>query len=183
MRVDVDKLEALEKAATPISQSRFGDPDGNCFEACVATITGIPLDDIPHFLGDDWYAEYRAWLTGKGWNLIWWDAGTGAEPPGIAIASGPSVRGLPHSVVYRDGALAHDPHPSGAGLLELQYWLLLWPAAFPELVREVRALRGIAEAAREQRAKVLAAPWRAPWDLVEPLDKALAEYDAGGTNA
>ena len=53
--------------------------------------------------------------------------------------------------------------------------------AFPELVREVRELRGIAEAAREQRAKVLAAPWRAPWDLVEPFDQALAEYDAGGT--
>ena len=52
--------------------------------------------------------------------------------------------------------------------------------SLPDLLAEVRELRGIAEAAREQRAKVLAAPWRAPWDLVEPLDQALAGYDAGG---
>jgi hypothetical protein len=130
----------LAELERPVRQSRFGDPDGNCFEACIATITGIPLEDIPHFLSDDWYAEYRVWLRAKGWNLIWWDAGAGAEPPGIAIASGTSERGLPHSVVYRDGVLTHDPHPSDAGLSELQYWLLLWPCKDAGLLAYIQDL-------------------------------------------
>ena len=116
-----------------VRQTRFGNPDGNCLEACIATITGLALEEIPHFLGDDWFADYRGWLGEKGWNVAWWDAGEGAEPSGLAIASGPSVRGLPHSVVYRDGVF-HDPHPSDAGLIEVQYWLLLWPVSWPSLI-------------------------------------------------
>lgn len=113
---------------TPIRQTKFGDPDGNCLEACIATITGLELDEIPHFL-DEWYLEYETWLHALGWRMAWWNAGAGGDPPGLAIANGPSFRGLPHSVVYLDGLLYHDPHPSDAGLVEVRYWILLWREA------------------------------------------------------
>lgn len=113
---------------TPVYQTKFGDPDGNCFEACIATITGIALDEIPHYLDDDWFGSYSAWLREHGWLAAWWEAGTGCEPPGLAIANGVASRGLRHSVVVRDGALAHDPHPEGTGLL-VDQWLALWREA------------------------------------------------------
>ena len=50
---------------------------------------------------------------------------TGAMPE-FYIACGPSPRGNPedpvyHSVIYSGGSLAHDPHPSGAGVLAVEW--------------------------------------------------------------
>ena len=72
----------------PVMQTTYGDPGGNCFEACIASITGIELERIPHFLGEGWFEDYVAWLRHAGWNAVWWDAGAGGIPPGFAIASG-----------------------------------------------------------------------------------------------
>lgn len=133
---------------TPIRQTKFGDPDGNCLEACIATITGLELDEIPHFL-EEWYLEYEKWLRGRGWLIAWWNAGAGGDPPGLAIANGPSFRGLPHSVVYLDGLLYHDPHPSDAGLVEVRYWILLWREARPAIAPQVAVVGpGVAAAIR-----------------------------------
>jgi len=42
-----------------------------------------------------------------------------AEPDELVFVSGPSPRGVPHQVLYRNGELWHDPHPSRAGLLSV----------------------------------------------------------------
>ena len=123
----------------PIRQTKFGDPEGNCLEACIATITGIDLAEIPHYM-EGWFDAYSAWLRARGWCVAWWEVGAGSVPPGLAIANGPAVRGLGHSVVTCDGVLAHDPHPSGVGVLEVHSWMLLWPEdlrvrEFPEVGR------------------------------------------------
>lgn len=115
------------RQVVPVMQTKFGDPDGNCLEACYATITGIPLDDFPHFLSNAWLFHYRNWLREHGWHLFWAKSGTCDVPPGYAIASGPANRGLDHSVVFLDGHLWHDPHPSGDGLLSIDDWQLIWP--------------------------------------------------------
>lgn len=107
-----------------VKQTTFGDPDGNCFEACIASITKLPLGEIPHYLGNDWFEQYRDWLLERGWMLAFW---SGDAPPGQCIASGPSPRGIPHSVVYQDGSMLHDPHPSNAGLEIASYFILLFP--------------------------------------------------------
>lgn len=101
-------------------------PNG-CTLACIATLTGIPLDEFPHppeDAGDDWFesAENRNAIQGPmhtvlekhGWFLchLW-----KRVPVGFAIAGGTSPRGIPHSVVVKDGKLWHDPHPSRAGLV------------------------------------------------------------------
>lgn len=106
-----------------------GDPRrvGNCFAACVASYLGVPLAVVPNFVelgerGEDGYA------------LGWWWAAVGfmaahglgpvdledvdqGAPDEILFVAGPSLRGVQHQVLYLDGELWHDPHPSREGLL------------------------------------------------------------------
>jgi hypothetical protein len=41
------------------------------------------------------------------------------------FAIGPSPRGVMHQVIYKDGKLFHDPHPSGGGILSVERYLTL----------------------------------------------------------
>ena len=112
-------------------------PNG-CWAACVATITGIPLDDldqnIPADASEEWFEAHATdlqndmvrKLRARGWRLdyIWRDV-----PRGFAIASGKSPRlaTVQHAVVVRDGCLWHDPHPSRAGILTVESFEVLTP--------------------------------------------------------
>lgn len=45
------------------------------------------------------------------------------ENPGVIYtATGPSSRGVIHIVVYKDGQMIHDPHPSNEGLVSVNYY-------------------------------------------------------------
>lgn len=123
----------------PIHQTKFGEPQGNCFAAAIASILEIELGDVPSFYADSpssWYMDFQAWLHGRGFSLVKVDLrGDGFEKPdepgpfetlflariegGFWLASGPGPRGHQHSVVYCGGEMAHDPHPSGDGLLRV----------------------------------------------------------------
>lgn len=104
---------------------------GNCLSACVATFLDRPLDEVPHF------AEYSTDRTDAWWDLlIGYMAGHGywptdlesvndAEPGEWLFVMGPSPRGLMHQVIYRDGELLHDPHPSRDGVTEIRE-VLVW---------------------------------------------------------
>lgn len=124
-----------------VKQTKFGDPDGNCLEACFSSLTGIPLEDIPHYLNDAWFNSYVHWLLDRGWFLQYWHGGIEEAPRGFAVASGPAVRGLEHSTIYLDGELFHDPHPSDAGLESINGWMVLIP------------LRRAGDAAQEARGE------------------------------
>lgn len=108
-------------------------PNG-CWSACVATISGIPLDEldlgIPADADENWFRSNRSnlhndmqrRLIARGfflhttWRRI---------PKGFAIAGGTSPRGVPHAVVTLDGELWHDPHPSRAGLVSIDEFEIL----------------------------------------------------------
>lgn len=106
-----------------VDQTTFGFPGGNCFSACIATVLGLPLDDVPYFIGDeDWSLNFSVWLRDLGlWPLIL-NCSPDWSPSGFTIMSGQSPR-CPddpdslHIVVALDGEVWHDPHPSRAGLL------------------------------------------------------------------
>jgi hypothetical protein len=49
-------------------------------------------------------------------NLVYYQE---SDLPEFYIACGPTVRGSHHAVVYSKGALAHDPHYSGDGLVSV----------------------------------------------------------------
>ena len=112
----------------PTHQTIFKVPEGNCVQACVASILELPLDEVPNFiLEDDWFAalrefvatfgmavvdlyfEGRHWTT-RGrhpvvdrWGDIYWMAG------------GDGPRGIKHCVVYCGSEMVHDPLPGGGG--------------------------------------------------------------------
>lgn len=117
---------------------------GNCLAACVATYLGRPLSDVPHFVetgaalyahevgeGEDrvaWWAMLIGYMAACGlspWQLQHVEAG---EPGEVLFVAGMSVRGLMHQVLYRDGVMMHDPHPSRAGLIDIREVLAWRPA-------------------------------------------------------
>lgn len=109
----MNKLERVEQ--TILAE---GDPrvPGNCFQAAVATLTGLPIEAVPHFLlfGPLWWDAFLLWLNGSGYTLV-----TPAEDEATFLAVGPSCRGFQHAVVV-DGDRVLDPHPDEAGLLAIE---------------------------------------------------------------
>ena len=56
-----------------IWQTQFGDGNGNCFQACVASILELTLNEVPHFCrdyGKDWVWQTGKWLQKWGLNII-----------------------------------------------------------------------------------------------------------------
>lgn len=127
----------------PVIQTRFGEPEGNCFASCVASIMECDLGDILDLNelpeGRNWLEWFNDGLALKGMGLLYSEVSS-AEPMncyipngGHFIASRPGPRGLPHSVVMQalpgevteDGimsqtsVLVHDRNPSGEGILEV----------------------------------------------------------------
>lgn len=114
----------------PVTQTLFGDMKGNCFAACIASLLELELATVPNFCVDHhsrWWDVLNDWLEPRGFVAIMLE---GAEMQhyrsAYVIASGPSPReGVSHSVLYRNGELVHDPHPSRAGLLEVRDVIVL----------------------------------------------------------
>lgn len=117
---------------TPVDQTKFGKPDGNCFEACLATLLNLPIEDVFSWDREDpdnWLDGTRQWLSENfGLTYIDIDVDEGPWPVGISdcvcVISGKSNRGLLHAVVGKltfDGKrgsweMLHDPHPSRDGI-------------------------------------------------------------------
>lgn len=117
----------------PVDQDEFYDPNrsigeqrGNCWSATLASMLELPLAEVPNFVqidvdgGENWWMHTQHWLAERGYRLqmLWF----GIEPVHmhyIACGRSPRAEGLYHSVVYLDGELAHDPHPSRAGILDI----------------------------------------------------------------
>jgi hypothetical protein len=102
-----------------------GAPMGNCWQACIASLLDLPLNEVPHFCNDwpdNWYQKTRDFVIEKtGMDL-------GCFVPGFphtelgqyVIGSGPSPRGdFLHSVILDGvtGELVHDPHFSREGIV------------------------------------------------------------------
>lgn len=115
----------------PVNQTRFGDPGGNCFSACVASLLELPLDEVPYFMEpEDWMGFFTDWLRPHGFSPICFKALVGDEAdrclPGYYILGGKSSRGN-HAVVAKGSKIVHDPHPSREGLLSLEDCTILVP--------------------------------------------------------
>lgn len=112
-----------------VTQDKFYDAatgaKGNCLQAAVASLLGLPLEDVPHFIvehesASDIWDAVDAFFEARGFVL--WQFYRNTEYNSIAtpdvyyLASGPSPRGVSHAVIMRGGKLVHDPHPSRAGI-------------------------------------------------------------------
>jgi hypothetical protein len=122
---------------TPVNQTKLfhsgGIGNGDCYAACLASLLDLPLWMVPPFdqmFGrSDWRVRTNRWLErffkmelvrteGHDWKAL----------PEFYIANGPGARGVYHSVIFRSGELAHDPHPSKSGVLAIDWCWHLSPA-------------------------------------------------------
>ena len=125
----------------PVMQSKLYREDapmrGNCRAACVASLLEIPLWMVPpieDMRGDLQEERWNAWLERMFGIEFVRTHGHQPIPSEFYIACGPSPRGggIYHSVVYSRGALAHDPHPSGAGVVSVEWTWHLAPHRTPQ---------------------------------------------------
>ena len=149
----------------PLFQTRVGAPQGNCTEASVASLLGVPLDAVPdlydHALAPaDWgpwreqrFLEMHHWLLDE-FGLKWcqirggWDvaqevfARTGLYDrheirSTYYLMMGKNPDGVGHCTVGQNGVVAWDPNPAQRGLVDNDENVFLLPAAyFPSDRRE-----------------------------------------------
>jgi hypothetical protein len=130
---------------TPVDQTRFG-KQGNCLAACFASILNVPLQLVDFSCANATqesccHSLALEKLRPLGWSYIDWRLHR--DPVGLLqvslpenmllVVGGKSPREpeLLHAMVYRMRQRVltpeHDPHPSRAGILDLQFAGVLIP--------------------------------------------------------
>lgn len=111
-----------------IYQTRFGGSDapqaeqGNCFQACVASILEIPLEEAFDMMAHEeghWFDKFQEWLRPRGLGCFYVGADRNGGPtwpiPGYHIIDLESttlaVKSDGHVAVMLDGEVVHDPNP------------------------------------------------------------------------
>lgn len=114
----------VHKVMQEILHSDDGE-NGDCYRASVASLLGLPLEEVPHFYrkGNEERAmeEFSDWLRERGYVFV--DIMRGENLPAYLkgtfhLLSGPSPR-FPqywHCVLGYEGEIYHDPHPEGGSL-------------------------------------------------------------------
>lgn len=103
---------------------------GNCFAACVASVTELPLEVLPnHFTNEDgdvaprWLDEWNEFLKPYGLGMIWADAMFCRTPAGYSIAEMEvKDHNSNHAVVCLDGEIVHDPLGEGYQFARFVSW-------------------------------------------------------------
>jgi hypothetical protein len=115
-------------------QTIFEDGRGNCLAACVASVLGLPISDVPNFAELDYFEGLRKWLSERGLFSVeirfskadhCASAYFGYQDC-LAVMWGDSPRHdasgkrKQHAVVGQTNGygmkVVHDPHPSREGL-------------------------------------------------------------------
>ena len=116
-----------------VYQTRFGGMDapkkeqGNCFQACVASLLEIPLESAfdctrhgEHIDGlpvekQSWYISFNEWLAKFGLASIYLPHYpvqlTEIDDYYIVVVKSTTLKHRNHCVIIRNGKLAHDPNP------------------------------------------------------------------------
>lgn len=116
-----------------VKQTVLG-PKGNCMSACLASILELPIDAVPNFFDSgqtdqEWNDALTSWLRTHGLAIITLVATPEVleKTKGNVIVSGPSLRGLTHATVWREGEMIWDPHPDDTGLIEPKEVDIIYP--------------------------------------------------------
>ena len=101
-----------------VDQTKFGDKNGNCLAACLASILECQLSDVPDFGdGKGWYLKLTRWLKSRNFILLYWGAPEPERPEAYHLTLTKPPRGkFLHWVVVLGNNIVHDPHPSRDGL-------------------------------------------------------------------
>jgi hypothetical protein len=123
----------------PVDQTVFTDKEkgttGNCWQAWLASMLEMPLEEIPHFIADgcndklEWFSRIQPFL--RKLNLAFLEIDLGDMQDIFQVKglhhelSGLSPRGIQHAVLAVDGVMVHDPHPSRGGVEGTSIWGVL----------------------------------------------------------
>lgn len=119
----------------PIFQTIHSDPTdskrGNCVQAATASILELDLNDVPNFIAltkpEEWEIHFRKFLKQYGFMGLRITGEYIADCYYLVVGKTNRSDDVRHMVVYHDGELAHDPHPSNDGLTEVTDTFLLVP--------------------------------------------------------
>lgn len=104
---------------TPHRQIHFGAGYGSCFATAIASVLDMDLGAVPNFAAfgpGTWFDALLLWAKSAKVHVDRVFPGDDM-PPGPVVAGGVGPRGPRHCVVWQDGKMLHDPHPSDAGLV------------------------------------------------------------------
>jgi hypothetical protein len=116
----------------PVIQTKFNS-EGNCFAACIASLFECDINEVPFLGKEESWEDYELRLNDflrKCYQVFMYVEEYDLDRykhffevdlnDTYYIVGGDAERGYYHAVVYKNGQLAHDPHPSGVGLLNVQ---------------------------------------------------------------
>ena len=109
----------------------------NCMQCCVSYMLGLPLESVPEFATAGGWDRFASFAESQGYAAVMLPGNREFEAD--YLASGTTARGTSHMVGMNDGKLVHDPHPSNAGLVEVQCVWLLAKKATPQRHHDERA--------------------------------------------
>lgn len=140
----------------PVMQTKFTKDDGNCLQACMASILELPIESVPDFVntcGQKWLPEIIHWCHENGFGVVFANANADHVFPqmflgniyGIASFSIPgheynhavvvqfSLSGVTHreheSDLMHKMDIVHDPWPYPHRLGDLENVMVLVPTA------------------------------------------------------
>lgn len=158
---------------------------GNCMSACLASVFGLKIQDVPNFhetakTADDWWKQVRDWLSKKGFGLISINYDISLFErlgPSLLIVSGMSQRGMRHATVWHKGKMINDPHPDNTGIepdtIDIIFPLI--PAAL--LDKEIE--RGANIVSREMRLTIEGMAKQRLSSEIDSLDLGYADLQGG----
>jgi hypothetical protein len=105
-----------------VMQTKFGQKQGNCFQAAVASLFELELDQVPDFCNlykseEEWFGKFVQWLNKKGLSAIMIstdidDINRPNYKDCYLLVGGVNQDSTNHEVVYCNSMIAHDPNPN-----------------------------------------------------------------------
>jgi hypothetical protein len=125
----------------PVFQDKFGEKDGNCLEAAIASVLEIPLSDVPKNRDSRHWWDYQDFLAKYGLVALDIDASSFGKADkqrlGYHLINGESPRiNAWHVLVGYRGMPVHDPFPGGVCKLDSIETYTLFVALLDEYVQE-----------------------------------------------
>ena len=125
--LNIEYIKIKGENMIPIKQKNLDNPvkgiTGDCYRACICSLLEISDKGVENFVENpDYPMNVVAFLKHKGFRLC----NNIEQPKGVEfyMAHGVSPRGIRHSVIYSNGELLYDPHPSNGGVIpDLYLWL------------------------------------------------------------
>jgi hypothetical protein len=119
---------------------------GNCYAAAIASILEMPIEAVPnvevlfHIEDSLWSVVMQRFINSIGWEMFTDDrfrvfhnkdygVKSGKRDEWVTYCknkyyfiSGQSKRGVQHMVIYKNGKMVHDPHPTKEGIITIDYF-------------------------------------------------------------